>query len=252
MGTQLSSIMRNTLRPGYFRVMSDKLLARLEKDERTEARAWATARAVKPSDLCQPLDSVLWSEALQWASEFRPRSEQELREAGASMGGGAAIELLYFLTRYLGATTVVETGVAAGWSSTAILAALERNGDGGTLYSSDLPYFRLRNPHEHIGVLVPQALRERWHLFTDGDRRNLRRIIRQVDGIELFSYDSDKSRRGRRLAMESAVPLLAPEGVIVMDDIQDNLFFRDYASMQSRPFAVLSQGNKFVGLIGLA
>ena len=56
-----------------------------------------------------------------------------------SLGGGGNFILLYFLTRKFN-KVVVETGVAAGWSSLAILGAFEKNGEG-KLYSSDFPYF---------------------------------------------------------------------------------------------------------------
>jgi len=41
------------------------------------------------------------------------------------------------------------------------------------------------------------------------------------------------------------------KSVIVMDDIHDNLFFRDFAVAQNRPWRIFESTNKYVGLIGL-
>ena len=70
-----------------------------------------------------------------------------------NLGGGADYPLLYFLTRYLNPENVLETGVAAGFSSYAILSALQKNRKG-TLYSSDFPYLRIKNPERYIGIVV--------------------------------------------------------------------------------------------------
>ena len=145
---------------------------------------------------------------------------------------------------------MVETGVAAGFSSQCILSALGANGTGH-LYSSDFPYFRLERPEQYVGYLVDADLKDRWTLHIDGDRKNLPRILSQVSEIDLLHYDSDKSRSGRTMAMDLLGPKLANESVLIMDDIHDNLFFRDFATRQNRPWRVFKSTNKYVGLIGI-
>ncbi len=87
----------------------------------------------------------------------------------------------------------MKPGVAAGWSSCAILEALEVNGSDGRLFSSDFPYIRQRDSAAEIGTLVPAKFRERWRLAVDGDRVNLPRFLDEIKTIDLFHYDSDKS-----------------------------------------------------------
>ena len=44
---------------------------------------------------------------------------------------------------------------------------------------------------------------------------------------------------------------LAPDAFVVMDDIQDNLFFRDWTDARGRAAVVLGTGSYFVGAAGV-
>lgn len=128
------------------------------------------------------------------------------------------------MARYYKPQVIVETGVAAGFSSQAFLSALEENGNG-KLYSSDFPYFRLEDSEQYIGVLVEARLRVNWQLYVQGDEINLKAILPQVKQIDLFHYDSDKRYKGRNAAQALVKPKLSANAVLIMDDIQDNAFF---------------------------
>lgn len=164
------------------------------------------------------------------------------------MGGGGDYPLLYFLTRWTRPKVIVETGVAAGFSSHAFLAALHENGEG-QLLSSDFPYVRLPDPARLVGCAVPDPLRARWKLGLEGDVTNLARFVGQVSAIDLFHYDSDKSYVGRRRAFDRVEPRLRPGATVMVDDIQDNLFFRDLVDRTRRPFHVFGFEGKYLGLI---
>jgi len=167
------------------------------------------------------------------------------------LGGGGDYRLLHFLVRHLRPAVVVETGVAAGFSSAAILQAMEANGSGH-LWSSDFPYFRLDHPEQYIGVLVPPEERERWTLLTTGDRASLPVILAECGPIDLFHYDSDKSVEGRAFAARLVVPQMSPTGVIVFDDVQDNFHFRDFLASSGLRGDVFEFGGKFVGMVAMA
>ena len=193
---------------------------------------------------------TLWAETLAWSSTFEPEANARLAELGVRLGGGGHYQLVHFLVRHLRPAVVLETGVAAGWTSQAILAALGRNGHG-TLYSSDFPYFRLDEPEQYVGCLVHDDLRAGWHLGLHGDRVNLAEFLPQIDQIDLLHYDSDKSYDGRAFVMEAVAPKLAPNAVVIMDDIDDTTFFRDWVTGAGRTCRVFERGGKFVGLTGL-
>jgi predicted O-methyltransferase YrrM len=227
--------------------MAGKILHRLERDDPEAARAWSTENAVTTASVCRAIDAGLWDETAAWHVDFRGTAMARLASVGVGLGGGGDCRLLYFLTRWKRPEHAVETGVAAGWSSAAILAAMDQNGTG-TLHSSDFPYFRLESPERYVGVLVPAELRQRWRLHLHGDRKNLPRILREAGPVGLFHYDSDKSRAGRRLAMRLVAPGLARDAVTVMDDIHNNTYFRDL--VRSVDDWVVLRGH--VGVLGLA
>lgn len=242
---------RNALRPGYGRVMVGKVYRRAVEWRRgSPMRVFPAATRLAPAEYCTAIDPDLWAEANAVGEEIRERARALRRATGEPVRGGARFELLYFLARRHRPEVVLETGVAAGFSSAALLAALERNGTGH-LYSSDFPYFRTSEPERHVGVLVPDDLRHRWTLLLGGDRANLPEILRSVERVDLFHYDSDKSYGGRRFAMELVAPRLADGAVVLMDDIQDNTYFYDHVTASGVPFVVFGRGRNGVGAIGL-
>ena len=250
MPTRLKHIVSNALQPGFFGTMVTKVLRRTEPDTRAAATAWARERALDIGDWCSNIDAALWRDVLAGSATLEADALQRIAATGEELGGGGAHPLLSFLVRRYKPTVVVETGVAAGWSSRAILEALEING-GGELHSSDFPYFRLEQPERFIGVVVPAELRSRWSLDVRGDRRALPAIVQKVDRVDLFHYDSDKSVGGRRFALGVVQSKLAPGAIILMDDIQDNMFFADWVTSQNLPHLVFGFEGKFVGAVGL-
>ena len=243
----------NAMSPGYLAVMVEKVLRRLQEAGRRRTARMATQWCEDTSEAAdifgKSLNPVLWSEAEKYAGDFESTAASKLSSLGIDLGGGGDYRLLYFLVRLLRPACVVETGVAAGFSSHAMLTALQKNGSG-RLFSSDFPYFRLNQPEQFVGLLVDEELRDRWELFLQGDRRNLPQIVSRADTIDLIHYDSDKSRAGRDFAMRVLLTKLSPTGVIVMDDIQDNLFFRHFVQRQGRPHRVFEFEGKYLGMIG--
>jgi predicted O-methyltransferase YrrM len=246
----LRNIARNALRPHYLPVMARKVAARLRPSHHDAAVQWAEATAEGLSNFGESLDPELWAESEAWAAEFRVTARAKLDALAVPLGGGGQFQLVHFLVRYLKPRVVLETGVAAGWTSQAILSALEQNGEG-TLYSSDFPYFRLDDPERYVGCLVDESLRPRWHLALNGDRANLAELLPEMGQIDFVHYDSDKSVEGRQFVMDAIAGQLRSDAVLVMDDIDDNVFFRDWVARSGRPHRVFARGRKYVGLTGI-
>jgi predicted O-methyltransferase YrrM len=201
------------------------------------------------------IDSKLWNETFLETKKIEKFANQKLSSIPYKLGGGGAYELLYFLTRYTKAEVILETGVAAGFSSSAFLTAIRRN-KLGKLYSSDFPYFRLPHPEKYIGFVVEDKLKDNWQLFIEGDENNLEEIISNIkkDGkksIDIFHYDSDKSYSGRQKCFNIIADLLSQDSIVIMDDIQDNNFFYDYISKNKKlPWKIFQYHGKYLGLIG--
>jgi predicted O-methyltransferase YrrM len=248
------SIVRNAMRPLYFPVMAHKVYLRFRYGHSREteaATAWAAERAEDVGAWCRRIDAGVWREAEEFARRLaesaRPRV-QAVQEAGVDLGGPGCIELLYFLTRIQRPEIVVETGVAAGWSSAAVLGAMREN-KSGHLFSSDFPCFRLSDPERYIGYVVPAEAKDSWTLLLKGDRKNLNEILGPSAAVGLAHYDSDKTRGGREFFLRRIAPHLTSRSILVMDDIQDNLVFREYVAGQAA-FHVFRYGGKYIGMTG--
>ncbi len=251
-----TSLLRNLARPGYARVIAGKVRSRFSNGSaaRAAAVAFYIEQRVTPEAYCAAINPVLFAEAREFGEEVRARAAAMSAEVGFELGSGGRYELLYFLTRLHRPRTIVETGVAYGYSSYAFLQALERNGDGGRLFSSDFPFFRAADPERLVGILVPEALRSNWSLRTKGDGVNLPQILAEVDSVDFFHYDSDKSARGRAFGCGLVLERLASNGVFLMDDIEDNAFFHEHVkSLPAAGFVVFGASDRaFVGAIGIA
>ena len=117
------------------------------------------------------------------------------RKSMIKMGGPGDLDLLFDTVRLTNATKVIETGVAYGWSSLAILHAMSLN-KNGALISVDMPYPKMGN-EPYVGIVLPDKLKENWHLIREPDRSGLKKAIRLSKGsIDLCHYDSDKKVGG--------------------------------------------------------
>ncbi len=247
---KLLNIARFASRPHNFAVMAKKVTRRLTNARGSlglaENYEWLKSNESEPERYARSLDSSLWDEALDYANDLRRHAEAILANIPHVLGGGGFCTLLYCLVRLRKPLVALETGVAAGWSTHAILSALAKNGEGH-LYSSDFPYFRLPNPKRYIGVLVPQMLHDRWTLCTLGDEACLPRFLEAMDRVDFLHYDSDKSYTGREFVMRSVREKTHINTTVVMDDIGDNSFFHDFVA--DKNWKVFPSGHGHVGLV---
>lgn len=254
MKSTLKNIFTQAAKPSRFNVMAGKVISRIIESN-SEADKQENLRWIKENLGCYEtyasnINPGIWLESKTIGEEIATRAEDILREIEYDLGGGGIYTFLYFIARLTQPKNVVETGVAAGFSSYAILAALEKN-KKGKLFSSDFPYFRLPNPEKYIGVVVPDELKKNWSLFIEGDEKNLPKIMHEVDTVDLFHYDSDKSNRGREYALSLVSEKLSENAVILMDDIQDNFHFCNLVKkINSEEWRIFEFNGKYVGMVG--
>jgi len=228
-------------------------LEELGRSEASGAKEWAKERSEDTSSFMAGLETDLYHETCLAVQKIVSRSVPKVRHLaldGIDLGGGGSIDLIYFICRIIKPTYVLETGVAAGWSSYAILEALSKNRKG-YLDSSDLPYFRIEDPEKYIGILVPDELRnaKNWRLETKGDSENLNVFLAEPKKFSVVHYDSDKRKSSRLNFLERIEPWLADNSVVIMDDIQDNYAFKEYVSYKNYSFKIFEYEGKFVGVI---
>lgn len=136
--------------------------------------------------------------------------------------------LCYAICRAVRPAVVVETGVAYGVTSAFILQALEVNGHGA-LHSVDRPPF-VRDVERFVGCLVPTALRGRWRLHRGVSGRLLPRLLPRLRRADVFVHDSRHTYRNIRRELRTVTPYLAPDGVVIADDVDRNRAFQEWAT----------------------
>ena len=171
-------------------------------------------------------------------------------------------QFLYWLVRRLRPKTVVQTGVSNGLSSAYIMLALAKNGPEGRLHAIDLPHiFDPADPHwtqtgflhgvvipqgKSSGWLVPDIYRERFDLEVGDAKVLLPPLIDRVGAVDMFFHDSDHTYNHMMFEFDQAARKLAPNSVIVADDISWNTSLWDFADAHRLP------GYNYRATVGLA
>jgi predicted O-methyltransferase YrrM len=180
--------------------------------------------------------------------------EEELRERLSDAGEDAPFpvdfnasvalaRVCWIATRGLGARTIVETGVAAGFTTSVILAALEAEG-GGVLHSVDVPPQGV-DPND-VGWLVPDRLRHRWTLHRGRSRRVLPRLLRELAALDVFVHDGLHTEATMRWELKVGGGAVRPGGVAALDDAERNPAFAEWADGGKAAWWALSE-TEFAG-----
>ena len=165
-----------------------------------------------------------------------------------SKSGASNIQLIFEIIRKERPKNIVETGVAYGWSSYAILLAIREN-KFGKLFSIDLPYPFL-NEKSKIGILVPKKLRKNWKIVYCRDKIGILKAIKKFNyKIDFFHYDSDKNYKAKLKNLKTIWKYIQPNGIVICDDINDNLAFFDFVNNIKKKYYVVKTGNKFLGIV---
>ena len=247
----IKNILKNATRLGAGKELLRKAVGKYLEPSivASDVLDWCESHTATIEEWIEPENLQTWTEAQQFAERMTREAADTLARVDVQLGGGGHYAFLYFLTRLRKPEVVVETGVAAGFSSKAILSAMAANGQG-KLYSSDFPYCRLEKPEKYIGILVNEDLKKRWKLYIKGDRENLVAMtaLLSPNSVGLFHYDSDKSYSGREFAYQTIQPYLSNDSICIFDDIQNNWHFRDFVNANDCRWKVFEFGGKYLGL----
>ena len=160
-----------------------------EADTREESERWCSSLAISVPEAILQVTGVPFGQPL--ADKFKAEFDEASRRAAACpvvMGGPGALDLLYYAAKHFRAEKVIETGVAYGWSSLALLLAL-RDRAGARLISTDMPYVQGDND-AYVGCVVPEELKLKWEIIKSADRQALPRALAKLGVIDLCHYDS--------------------------------------------------------------
>ncbi len=191
-----------------------------------------------------------------WSDTVRSLGDRGVQVGRGAFGGwddadpGLA-RAAWCLTCHLEPATVVETGVARGFTTRMVLDALEA-GSAGRLYSIDLPPpLERRRIEDEAGAAVPQRVRERWTLVEGSSRRRLPGLLDQLGSIDLFIHDSRHTHRNMSFELSLAWDALAPGGFLLADDVHCNTAFSQCVRRFGTPPALVCASDDHRGMFGL-
>jgi predicted O-methyltransferase YrrM len=249
-GTLFWFLKRPRLYPHMMHLVSLKLSpsSHVMEDTGEEALEWCEGLAVDTDTALERLTGMPAPTPVRdLHSDYFESAERTAGECPMEMGGAGNLDLLYWSAEYLKASKVIETGVAYGWSSLAILLSL-KNRPGSQLISSDMPY-RNRNGEQYVGCIVPKEIRSNWRILSYADRQAVPRALKTLGTIDMCHYDSDKSYDGMMWAYPRLWKALRPGGFFISDDIGDNIAFREFSKAIACDPIIVKKDNKYMGVI---
>lgn len=213
------------------------------------ATSWCKDNLTTIEDCFQDIGIPVSDDSMEevFSDEYTSQINNIIHSSQSDFGGGGHSTLLYIICEKLGLMNVIETGVAYGWSSAAILKSLAKR--KGRLISIDMPMLHQTDYHL-IGIAVEPDLKDYWDLKRVPDRYGLPKAILTMKGcLELVHYDSDKSYYGRKWSQEIIWKSLKIGGIFISDDVEDNTAFMEFVAQHNLKYSILEFEGKYVGVV---
>jgi predicted O-methyltransferase YrrM len=160
-------------------------------------------------------------------------------------------QFLYWIVRRLKPKTILQTGVSNGLSSAFMMLALAKNGAQGTLHVVDMPaifdpadanwtragaVFGFVIPEgKTSGWMVPDIYSGRFEVLTGDAKKLLPPLVDRLAAVDMFYHDSDHSYNHMMFEFNEAKRKLAPNSIVVADDISWNASLWDFADKYRLP-----------------
>ena len=238
--------------PSFYPSLLDYALRNFRENFDTEelnrsAIEWCKTQAISKDHLFKKLEFESSSSEIFTESFINDKSEV-IKASDADFGGMGDIHLIYDICENMQAKFCIETGVAYGWSSEAVLRSISKR--EGSLISIDMPMIGQADYHL-IGFVVSDEFQKNWSLLRMPDMNGLLKAIKMhgTNQIDFIHYDSDKSYYGRKWSQPYIMDALKENGIFVSDDINDNFAFKEFVEENNLTYYVIEHAGKFVGVV---
>lgn len=234
------------VKKGYFEQLFFMLNKSKKEKTREESTIWCKSIAVSEKEALKKL-KIPYNDIQKDFSTFLSFAEKKQKECPFQMGGAGSVKVLYSFVKEIQPSKTIETGVAYGWSSLAILLGNKDNRNSH-LWSVDMPYPNMNND-KFVGCVVHEDLKDKWSLIRKPDLKGLPIALESSGEIDFCHYDSDKSYRGRMKSSPLLWNKLKIGGYFMSDDINDNIAFKEFCEEINREPIVFEVNGKYVGII---
>ena len=149
--------------------------------------------------------------------------------------------LLYVLVKSKKPQLLVETGVANGVSTSAIMSALDEDNSSGSLNSFDvLP----ETKEAYLG-------KGKWNFHLLDKKRTHKQLYVAVGNsplVDIWLHDSNHGYRWQKFEYLLALSRLKEDGVLISDDIDASPAWGELAKSHFRESYIIFDSRKFVGI----
>jgi predicted O-methyltransferase YrrM len=149
--------------------------------------------------------------------------------------------LLYVLVKSKKPQLLVETGVANGVSTSAIMSALDEDNSSGSLNSFDvLP----ETKEAYLG-------KGKWNFHLLDKKRTHKQLFVAVGNfplVDIWLHDSNHGYRWQKFEYLLALSRLKEDGVLISDDIDASPAWGELAKSHFRESYIIFDSRKFVGI----
>lgn len=148
--------------------------------------------------------------------------------------------LLYTYVRASKPKLIIETGVANGVTTNAIMNAAYRNQNDFALHSFDiLP--KAQEAYNGQGNW-------KFHLLNKPYKKNLVKITDKLTEVDMWVHDSNHGFRWQNMEYGLALSKLSAQGVLISDDIDASQAWSQKAKSEFKSSYILNDSRKFVGV----
>jgi predicted O-methyltransferase YrrM len=235
--------------PQIFQILKRKKNEKLE-NTREKATLWCQSIVIPQQEALE----IIFGKGLKIDEiellypQYFKYAKEESTKCPVEMGGEGAINFIYTVTKILNPKKILETGVAYGWSSLAILLAIKDSSEA-KLISNDMPYIKMNND-DYVGIIIHKKLKDNWVLQRQADVKGIPLAIKKFNNsIDMCHYDSDKSYTGRMWSSPMIWNAIRKGGLFISDDINDNIAFKHFCESVEKTPIVIKHNDKFVGIL---
>ena len=149
--------------------------------------------------------------------------------------------LLYALVKANNPKVVIETGVANGITTNAIMKALDLNDNKGELHSFDvLP----ETSNAYIGS-------GNWNFHLLNSKNTYKQIVNEVSKlpkVDIWVHDSNHGYRWQKFEYLLALKSLNTGGILISDDIDASSAWTELSRSHFRKSYIIFDSRKFIGI----
>lgn len=149
--------------------------------------------------------------------------------------------LLYSLIKANNSKLIIETGVANGITTNAIMTAVEESGANGELNSFDV---------------LPETSKAysgggnwKFHLLKGRNvHKQIKSIVSSLPKVDVWVHDSNHGYRWQKFEYLLALSVLSKNGILISDDIDASSAWGELAKTHFRKSYVIFDSRKFIGI----